>query len=995
VTSRIIMRGVASAALARASGRARAFTCALAAGLAGCAPATPAVTPAVTPASPARSGAPKLVVRNNHDLAYAGPLELPVALPDGDYAGGGSRAMVRDGVARLFATVAPASADTLRLGAPLASDAAAHGLELRPDGATLELRRGGAAITRVELGLLVIPDTTASVDDALRHFAPLAITWRPLPDGRLAGAAVQGDYRVSLTATPWREGVVDTRATLTRIDGGNARAYVALVRRVAGAGASAAAAPTAARLRYNGRVLDTASSPDSWSRDFWYTRGVDWASWNAGDANVTAISGFTPVPTIRTAKGAWAEGSYFYVRERTRAVGDAMFLVSEVAGPNAEQAKSRYMPVTTYAPMPRGDSLTVSWRLALRGAQPAAAARDASFEESQLFAFAGYRRARASVATHGAPSDTIDIGVPAVAFGTSYFPYSTFGENFDFYRSPGTNQETWWPIATGSWAQWRKFVPRMQTDLHIIRAMGFEWVRLHHLELLRQLESREAFAFLDWYMAQARALGLKVLVDSEGPAEWIAAIVSRYPDRVQRVEIENEILIGGVKPGDAERWTALYRATKAASPSADVFLTTAGNHGQFERLRTLGVPFDRVGLHAYKHGPEWQESFSSHALGTGGYASSLGMDATLGEFNWKEYTRFSPERRAALVRETYAQVLAPRALPELFEFHFQETMSISPAISRSGVRHYEPFFLDRRLKPEGKVLRDAIRRYARADAPVRVLPIEIGEVRLMSGRAEAGFRLRNASGHPVTVRLSAVAFDGLQPSLLSPAEFVLAPDEVRDGRASLRLPGDSLPGTYQWFLRATYDAGEAIGWGVAANPGAPRAGAPVLGDRVRYPDGDDVLARLDWERPIAVTFGAKAHWLEMEMAYLLGNTLQAATGRPVRISSADDLLPAHARDGLVVAVGTAAANPLVAEASVPVPAAQGTEATGGVVALRTMGGAQRLVITGATRQAVEAAAMDLMLRYWPQAKDAALRLTGSEPGQLLGHRAGVTNPDPP
>lgn len=994
MTSRIITRGVASSATVRASGRARAFTCALAAGLAGCA----SPTPAVTHASPAPSGA-SLVVRNNHDLAYAGPLELPVALPDGDYAGSGSRAMIRGGVARLFAALAPASADTLRLGGPQPSNVAAQGLELRPDGATLELRRGGAAAARVELGLLVMADTTASVDDALRRFAPLAVRWRALPDGRLAGAAVQGDYRVSLVATPWREGVVDTRATLTRIGGGNERAYVALVRRIGGAGA--AAAPTAARLRYNGRVLDVASSPDTWSRDFWYTRGVDWASWNAGDANVTATSSFTPVPTIRTAKGAWAEGSYFYVRERTRAAGDAMFLVSEVAGPNAEQAKSRYMPVTTYAPMPRGDSLTVSWRLALRAAQPAAPGRDASFEESQLFAFAGYRRARSGAATGGgtgtrtATSDTVDLGVPAVAFGTSYFPYSTFGENFDFYRSPGTNQETWWPIATGSWAQWRKFVPRMQTDLHVIRAMGFEWVRLHHLELLRQLEPREAFAFLDWYMAQARALGLKVLVDSEGPAEWIAAIVSRYPDRVQRVEIENEILIGGVKPGDAERWTALYRATKAASPSADVFLTTAGNHGQFERLRTLGVPFDRVGLHAYKHGPEWQESFSSHALGTGGYASSLGLDATLGEFNWKEYTRFSPERRAALVRETYAQVLAPRALPELFEFHFQETMSISPAISRSGVRHYEPFSLDRRLKPEGEVLRDAIRRYARAGAPVRVLPIEIGEVRLVSGRAEAGFRIRNASGRTMPVRLAAFAFDGLQPSLLSPAEFVLAPDEVREGRVSLLLPADSLPGTYQWFVRAAYDAGEAIGWGVAANPGVPRVAAPVLGDRVHYPDGSDVLARLDWDRPIAVTFGAKAHWLEMEMAYLLGNTLQAATGRPVRISSADDLLPGHARDGLVIAVGTAGANPLVAEASVAVPAAQGTEATGGVVALRTIGGAQRLVVTGATRQAVEAAAMDLMLRYWPQAKDAALRLTGREPGQLLGHRAGVTNPDPP
>jgi hypothetical protein len=111
------------------------------------------------------------------------------------------------------------------------------------------------------------------------------------------------------------------------------------------------------------------------------------------------------------------------------------------------------------------------------------------------------------------------------------------------------------------------------------------------------------------------------------------------------VELENEILIYGIKQGDAERWTSMYRAVKAVAPETQVFLTSAGNHGMFERLRTLDVPFDRVGLHAYKHGPQWKEAFGSHVLGTADYASDLGLPTTLGEFNWKELTLLSPEAR--------------------------------------------------------------------------------------------------------------------------------------------------------------------------------------------------------------------------------------------------------------------------------------------------------------------------------------------------------------
>src|SRR3712207_8514152 len=37
-------------------------------------------------------------------------------------------------------------------------------------------------------------------------------------------------------------------------------------------------------------------------------------------------------------------------------------------------------------------------------------------------------------------------------------------------------------------------------------------------------------AFLDWYAQEARALGLRILVDTEGPAEWVTTLASRYRD---------------------------------------------------------------------------------------------------------------------------------------------------------------------------------------------------------------------------------------------------------------------------------------------------------------------------------------------------------------------------------------------------------------------------------------------------------------------------------
>ena len=933
----------------------------------------------------------ELRVRNNHELPFSGPLHFETKLPDGEYAGqaseegGGrrragdvaSRGEVRSGIARLMVDVPAHSAVLLSRTGDLseARTADAGPLAVAPSGERLDLRWSGKVLASLELALVVLPGTTAGTDAVMPAFDPLQIRWKEQPGGTLAGVIEQQGYELEITLVPDGAGWLSAHARLTRVGDSPGRAYVALVRRVTVQGGI-----DSARIRFNGRVFDGASSPESWSRDFWYSSGVEWISWKTGALSMVAVNGYSPVPTIQR-DSVWVQGSHFYVWGRTRRDGNQLYLISELSGPNPNQAKSGYMRVTPYAPMPKGDTVDLSWRLAV------AQRPSARWEDSQLRVFAGYQAVHADSGV-----ETMELGTPAVSFGTSYFPYSTFTENFDYYRTPGLDRETWWPFSPVMWSNWRAFVPRMQTDLHIIRAMGFEWVRLHHLELLQEMDRKEALAFLDFYTSQARELGLRILVDTEGPADWVTLIASRYGDVIRRIEVENEVLIPGIGPGDAERWTSLYRAAKRADPEAQVFFTSAGNDGVFERLRTLGVPFDRVGLHAYKHGPEWKEALSSHALAAAGYARSRGKFVTLGEFNWKGLTRLSPEERRKEFAAVYEAMLAPRAIPELFQFQFHETFGVNPSIARrSGVRHYETISLDRRPKPEAYELMRLIRQYARPDAPVRELPVTIPEARFVDGRASVPFTIANRSGHALAVDLTAMAFGGVDARLASASKLSLGPGDSARGTIELRLGPGARPGTYHHFLRVAYGDRAAYGWGVAANPGAPvfEKQSP-LKELVAYPQGADVVQRFDWSEPVAVAFGPKAPALEMEMAYLVANTLQSATGRPVRLSSTADLPDSLARAGNLILVGTRESNPLLSSTTPQHVRDRG------VVLLRKRGSAaQWLLLTGSTSSAVQAAATDFVLRFWKNAKDSGFRITGMEKGAALGDTARVTNPDPP
>jgi hypothetical protein len=94
--------------------------------------------------------------------------------------------------------------------------------------------------------------------------------------------------------------------------------------------------------------------------------------------------------------------------------------------------------------------------------------------------------------------------------------------------------------------------------------------------------------------------------------------------------------------------------------------------------------------------------------------------------------------------------------------------------------------------------------------------------------------------------------------------------------------------------------------------------------------------------------------------------------------------------GTLILVGTPETNPMIGTAP-----AGGVAGKGTVFLRTTPNGAQHLLLTGSDKAAVEAAASDFVLRYWPHAKDAAIGIVGKVKGAALGNRAGVGTIDQP
>jgi len=213
------------------------------------------------------------------------------------------------------------------------------------------------------------------------------------------------------------------------------------------------------------------------------------------------------------------------------------------------------------------------------------------------------------------------FGVPYTRFGTNYFPYSTLGENFITQRIPNMSKEGYWPLAPETVNQWKLFADDIRRDLRIVKAMGFQVSRLHHLELLwdKDPKSNKPYVdpakrdeYLDFYFDELKHLGLKALLDIKLSPEEAAELVARYRPlvegqhsdgesmqrhRAERVRgnqtdcLSAEALPDGGGVGDADREAG------AAVLAVDIVQPDVAN-----QARTIDDPRAGMGLHPRKPG---------------------------------------------------------------------------------------------------------------------------------------------------------------------------------------------------------------------------------------------------------------------------------------------------------------------------------------------------------------------------------------------------------
>lgn len=712
-------------------------------------------------------------------------------------------------------------------------------------------------------------------------------------------------------------------------------------------------------------------------RHMFIQRGVDWVNTKLTNTNALWLNDFAPSFTVHqkaTDKrpGRWTGANGPQLEREVQTGGETLLAITEIARANTRYYLDRFVPNVL---PPLGEPITFSSRLAFADTTITDARADEEF-----LGYVGYGEQRQS-----AEGLRVSIGVPGVIFGTNYFPYSTLGENFTLLKLPGMDRAAYWPLAADTVTKWRLFADDIRRDLAIAKSMGFEIIRLHHLELIAPLDEKIQTEYLDFLFAEIRRLKLRALIDAQMQPEEIAAIVRRYRKVIHGVEIENEILIFGINDGREKYWNSIYDAVKKVDSNIPVHLTGHTNAGAFERLTRSGVKSDRIGQHSYLDSLPAIPSARGYALAMANYARKVGKPSVITEWNWRGLTRLTPEARARIYSAIFENVLKTRSVPEIHQFQFNESLAMDP-LTLKGIRHYEPIWLSRRPKPEAFELMRLIREYSLPDNSVRWLDVPYTHADLNgAGQGTLQFHLTNTGTRSLKLRASLeapantqVQFKVRQKTItLEPGASASMPVEVMiRARADQSFTAAKpQPGFYQVFLRLEGEGGLLrYGWGEARRSGAPeidKAANVIPNSKVHY-----ARAALDFDfnRSLAVVYGDKAPIQDVETSYALVNALESATGRPVAIYTLSDVPADVLQSGALILVGTTKTNKLIGEGM------RGSEVNDaeryvGVVAANATSG-DRLIIGGATPEDAEAAAMDLLIRFWKYAKDSAARRIG-------------------
>ena len=961
-----------------------------------------------TKTSVSTSASVRVELINNQPFPLRMPMRVPAPrLTEGAWRTNESAPVQREGDAATFIVNVPASGTkSLRIEPRGAGGTKARALEVRPAADGVEVFHGGRSAGRLSWDVIVRTDlappqaarraaerrpsstpTSAAANslppqmivDPARRFDLLPLSFRKETSGvvfdvwRAEGLKNGIKLRIDLHA--YHDGFLDIDAQAENVAAPTTNVYAAVVCRWQ-------QPPNVSRsINYNNEVTrfgDGALTPfrgidDSGSGDvrhLFIQRGVDWINHDFGGTGALWLNDFARSFTVHQdatdrRPGRWTGANSPQLTREARTAGGNLYAITELAHSNTRYYLERFVPNVLPPP---GEPLAFASRIIFDRAPVTDRRADEEF-----IAYTGYATQNFDAKSGAA---RVEVGVPGVRFGTNYFPFSTLGENFTILKLPGMDRAAYWPLAADTVKQWRLFADDIRRDLRIAKAMGFERIRLHHLELIAPLDEKVKTEYLDFFFGELRNLRLKALLDAQMKPEEIAALVGRYRDALSGVEIENEVLIFGIGDGREKYWNAIYDAVKRIDPNMPVHLTGHTNAGSFDRLARLGGKTDRIGQHAYLDSLGAIPSARGFSLAAANYGRKVGKPSVITEWNWRGLTRMTPEARAKVYAPIFENVLRTRSVGEIYQFQFTESLAMDP-LTLKGIRHYEPIWLSRRPKPEAFELMRLIREYSLPTNAVRAIDIEHAIAELdAAGRGTIDFRITNRTTRPLTLRLTPDAPANIDARIANGRERIsVAPNatvSVPVTLAARATQGSAdvkpLPGFYHVFLRL--EGGDDLlryGWAEARLAGAPPidiAPDAVPNSEVRY--GADALA-FDLNRPLAVVYGDRAPILDVETASALVNTLESATGRPARMYHLPDLPEADERSGALVIVGTAKTNRLVAEAIKELPA----DVTNAKRFVARHGG--RLVIGGQTPEDAERAAMDFIIRYWKFAKDAAAR----------------------
>lgn len=567
----------------------------------------------------------------------------------------------------------------------------------------------------------------------------------------------------------------------------------------------------------------------------------------------------------------------------------------------------------------------------------------------------------------------ISFGVKSVRFGTSYFPYSTLGENFDTLKLPGMDREAFWPLAADTVVRWPEFADDIRRDLRIAKFMGFQFIRLHHLELLAPIPKETRQQYLDFLFGELRHLKLQAMLDAYASDAAIVELLRRYGDVIDTVEIENEVLIWGIPLDRPPQWQQTYAAVKQAAPHVRVHLTGYNNTGMFNRLESLGVPFDRVGLHSYMDSLDAIPTARGYALALGSFCSKIGKPPTITEWNWRQLTRLTPEARAKIYPAIFDNALATRAIPEMYQFQFNETLAPNLRVGRGNIlRHYELVHLSRRAKLEALELMKLIKKYSASDDALCLLDVPPVVVNLdAQGAGRATVKIKNTSKRTLNLTATTESPANLTATLRNSKKLSLKPRQTKSLSVALQS-ADMTPGFYHCFVRLEGSEGFLrYGWVEARLAGAPRLDTETK-SAVAYPRGTPEELNLDFTRPFTVVYGTNAPVLEVETAFAIASTLESASGQPIEMVQLNDLPKFTGQLRNLIMVGTPKSNERIAFASAQRPELK----SGQIERFTGPNQEQWLVVTGEDSLAVEHAGMDLLLRWWRHAKDSAARRVG-------------------